>query len=293
VRNLREYFRPASIEEALKLKRDFGECAAYIAGGSDLLVHRPERLEAVIDVRKIGIDAVDLGLDGVSIGGAAKLRDVERLAGQVAGGMLVSAVRETAPWLVRNAATLAGNVANASPAADSVPALVALDARLVLFDGHEEMVPIQDVLLGPHQTSLGDRLVRGIVIAPEAARRSAAFSKLARSKSDIAQVNVAVSISPNGSEAHDVRIVLGAVAPTAMRARHAESLLEGQTPTPEILRAVEAAVREEVSPISDWRASADYRRRAAGVLVRRAVAQAWQNRMRLDSNGDEAANVHG
>jgi probable selenate reductase FAD-binding subunit len=286
MRNLREYFRPASTAEAVQLKASYGASAAYLAGGSDLLVLRSEGLKAAIDVRKAEIDRIETRGDYVYIGGAAKLRDVEKLVGHIAGGMLGQAVRETAPWLVRNAATLAGNVANASPAADSVPALLALDAVLILFDGSEQEVAIQDVLLGPHQTSLGDRLIVALRISSEAARRSGAFIKLARSKSDIAQVNVAVTLRREGESARDVRIAVGAVAPTGIRTMQAEALLEGATPTPDVLRSVATAVCDQVRPISDWRASAEYRRRAVGVLVRRAVQRAWEGSLRETDVGN-------
>jgi carbon-monoxide dehydrogenase medium subunit len=197
--------------------------------------------------------------------------------------MLRSAIRETAPWLIRNAATVAGNIANASPAADSVPALMALDAQLVLLGPEEETATIEDVLVGPHRTTLGHRLIKDIRILPEAQRRRAAFIKFARSKSDICQVNVAVAFLAEGNVVRDVRIALGAVAPTAIRARRAEAMLEGQSVSGDLLAEVEQAVQAEVSPISDWRASEEYRRRMSGVLVRRAIGQALQNS--TDGNG--------
>jgi carbon-monoxide dehydrogenase medium subunit len=117
-------------------------------------------------------------------------------------------------------------------------------------------------------------LIVRILIPTGAASRRAAFIKHSRSKSDIAQVNVAVAFNMDGGIARDVRIALGAVAPTAMRARGTEALLEGERPTPELLSRVQAQVSAEVRPISDWRASADYRRRISGVIARRALERA-------------------
>jgi carbon-monoxide dehydrogenase medium subunit len=275
MRELREYFRPRSAEEAVDIKKRYGPQAVYLGGGSDLLVHRPRHVEAAIDIRHAGIGYVRQEDDAWVIGGGALLRNVEREAGHVAGGMLGAAVRDTAPWLIRNAATLAGNIANASPAADSVPALLALDAELVLLDSQDERVPVGDVLVGPHRTSLGDRLIREIRIPRSAADKRAAFMKHARSKSDIAQVNLAVIATLDDGVVRDVRIALGAVAPVAMRASRAESLLEGQRLSPELLRQMEETVRSEVQPISDWRASEEYRRRMSGVLARRALERIY------------------
>lgn len=269
MRNLKNYYRPSSPEEAVAIKQEQGEKGAYLGGGTDLMVHKHPRIEAVVDIRHAGLGYVRRDGDHFSIGGAALLREAEQGVIELADGMLTEALRETAPWLIRNAATVSGNIANASPAADSVPALMALDAELVVMDGGVSTVRIPDILEGPHRTNLGDKLILEIRI-PASARRGR-FFKHARSKSDIAQVNVAVAASVEGESLHDVRIVLGAVAPTAMRASQAESLAEGQRLSPELLREVERTVREEVRPISDWRAGEAYRRRISGILVRRAL----------------------
>jgi carbon-monoxide dehydrogenase medium subunit len=273
MRELREYFRPSSPEEAVAIKREYGERAAYLGGGSDLLVHRPPQLHAMIDIRHCGLGNIQRENGALVIGGAALLRDAEGPARDVAGGMLAVSLRETAPWLIRNAATVAGNLANASPAADAVPALLAMDAELELLGEGEERVPAGEVLVGPHRTTLGDRLIRAIRIQVRPGQRGA-FIKMARSKSDIAQVNIAVSCTLESGAARNVRIALGAVAPTAIRTTGAEALLEGKEPEPDLLHEVQRAVEEEVSPIDDWRASARYRRRMAGVLARRALESA-------------------
>ncbi len=273
MRDLEEYFRPRSAREAVELKRQFGNEALYLAGGTDVMVHKPSQIRAVIDIAHTGLDFVHSESDCYVIGGCALLRDVERELDQVAGGMMRAAIRETAPWLIRNAATLAGNLANASPAADSVPALIALDAELELLGDHAEIVPVASILQGPHRTSLGDRLIRSIRITRSAGERIGVFIKHSRSKSDIAQVNLALCLRLDGGIMRDVRIVLGAVAPTAMRAYEAEKSLEGQPFDAVRLPELEEAVRAEVRPISDWRASEEYRRRISGVLARRALEQ--------------------
>src|SRR5947209_6548526 len=227
MRNLRHYVRAASSEEAVDIKLRHGEEAVYLAGGTDLLVHRPARVRVAIDIRHAGMDEVASGAEGTTIGGAALLRQVEHGLPSVGGGMLARAVRETAPWLIRNAATLAGNIANASPAADSVPALMVLGARLVLLGEEQEEVPIEDILSAPHRTLLGDRLIQEIRV-PRSLGVRAGFHKLARSASDIALVNAAVALTVDDGVARDVRIALGAVAPTPIRATVAEASLEGR-----------------------------------------------------------------
>lgn len=274
MRNVQEYFRPESAEEAIALKKRFGAEAVYLGGGSDLMVLQPPDVRVAIDIRHAGIGDVVWDGDDLVIGGGALLRTVEQPAAQVAGGMLRDAVRHTAPWLIRNAATLAGNIANASPAADSIPPLMALDAQLELMDGEAGAVPVADVLLAPHRTSLGDNLIGSIRIPSAAGTQRGAFIKLARSESDIALVNVAVVFHWDEGVAREVRIALGAVAPVPMRARETEMLLEGTPLDEDVLAEAERMVRSEVRPISDWRASEEYRRRMCGVLVRRAIVQA-------------------
>jgi probable selenate reductase FAD-binding subunit len=271
MRNLKEYLRPGSAAEAVSLKQQYGSRAVYLAGGSDLLVHRLPEIETAIDIRHADLGYVLDGGDELVIGGAALLRDAEKAVAGLAGNMLTLAFRDTAPWLIRNAATVAGNIANASPAADSVPALLAVDADLLLLGQREERVPLGDILTGPHRTSLGDRLIREIRVPGSVTRRRGRFTKLARSHSDIAQVNVAVSFIEDGGVLRDVRIALGAVAPTAVRAGSAEALVEGRTAADVDPMKIEQAVQEDIAPISDWRASAEYRSRIAGVLVRRAI----------------------
>jgi CO/xanthine dehydrogenase FAD-binding subunit len=278
VKDLQSYFRPSNPEEAVELKREYGERAVYLGGASDLLVHRPPGVVAAIDIRHAGMSHVGWRAGMAIIGGGALLRDVELGLPDVAGGMLRVAVRETAPWLIRNAATLAGNVANASPAADSVPALLALDARLALRGEWQEEIALADVLIGPHSTTLADRLIEEIRIPERSAALRGAFMKFARSKSDIAQVNIAVAFRVEDGRMHDVRVALGAVAPTAVRAPAAEAALEGQTPDDDALRAAGDAVREDISPISDWRASAEFRSRVSSTLLPRAVLMAAADR---------------
>src|SRR5579859_352698 len=189
MRNLKEYVRARSVDEALEIKQRLGPRAAYLAGGTDLLVCRPEEIETVIDIRHSGLRYIRDDEDAFVIGGAALLRDAEQRSGHIAGGMLTKALRDTAPWLIRNTATVAGNIANASPAADSVPALIALDAEIVLSE-NKSRVPIRDIYVGPHRTTLENVLIEEIRIPVEANSLNAHFFKLARSASDIALVNI-------------------------------------------------------------------------------------------------------
>jgi CO/xanthine dehydrogenase FAD-binding subunit len=145
--------------------------------------------------------------------------------------------------------------------------LLALDAEMVLSDGR--VVPLTEFFVAPHRTILENQMVTEIRLYPRGRRGH--YHKQARSKSDIALVDVAVAARVDGNVLSDVRVALACVAPTPIRAPKTEAVLEGQSVTPDLLREIEQLVRTEISPISDWRTSAEYRRHAAGVLVRRGI----------------------
>jgi carbon-monoxide dehydrogenase medium subunit len=269
VTQIREYLRPVSVDEAVAAKNERGDAARYLAGGTDVLVIKPSDVTTVIDVIHLGLDAVEQDNGSITIGSTALLRDIERHPAivRVANGVLTDALRETGPWLIRNQATLIGNVCNASPSADSAPMLLALDAEVRLSDG--KLIPLDQFFVAPHRTVLRNELVVELRIFPR--DREASYTKLARSHSDIALADVAVAARREQGKLHDVRIALGSVAPTPVRARQCEQLLEGQHITDELLNEVTTLVRTEIKPIDDWRTSAEYRSHAVGVLVRRAL----------------------
>jgi len=270
VTRLREYLRPNTVDQALAAKQERGTTARYLAGGTDLVVFKPADVTCAIDITRLDLAGVHTENGALVIGATTLLRDIERhpaVAGITAGALL-EALRETGPWLIRNQATLAGNLCNASPAADSAPMLLALDAELVLSDGR--VIALDRFFVGPHRTILRDELVLELRLHPR--DRAGSYHKQARSKSDIALVDVAVTARRENGRFTEVRVALACVAPTPIRARETEALLEGRAVDEELLSAVERSVRQEIRPIDDWRTTAAYRSHAAGVLTRRAVA---------------------
>ena len=191
---------------------------------------------------------------------------------QARGGDL-QAVRELGSIQVRNRATIVGNVCRASPSADTLPPLIADGAMVSIHGGQgRRSLPLEDFFTGPGKTVLQpDELVTEIVVPAPAPRTGKVYIKHGRRKAmELATVGVAVTLT----EGSDVRIVLGAVAPTPIRAKKAEALLRGRTIDGALIeRAAQAAV-EESRPISNVRASAEYRREMVRVLTRRALMQA-------------------
>jgi carbon-monoxide dehydrogenase medium subunit len=174
-------------------------------------------------------------------------------------------------------ATVGGNLCNASPAADTAPALLVFDARTRLVSGSgTREVPLDEFFTGPGQTVLeSGELLESIRVPQSAEATGSAFLKVARVTADISKVSVAVRLVRKAAKVLECRIAHGAVAPTPRRARRAESaLIEGRLTT----RAIEEAARlaqQEIEPITDVRSTAAYRRQVVGVLVRDAIRRAW------------------
>jgi CO/xanthine dehydrogenase FAD-binding subunit len=200
---------------------------------------------------------------------------------------LAEACASVADPQIRGRATLGGNLCTASPAADSVPALLALGARLLLLsrEGPAQLavrrVDLQDFLRGPGRTDLhrGEVLAQiGLPLSP--AGSASAFVKLGRRRAmAISVANAAAYVEVQDGKFAEVRVALGSVAPTVVRSRTTESALRGQPVTALAGlsdETLQAAVNADISPIDDVRASAAYRRQVAGALVRRALEQALE-----------------
>jgi carbon-monoxide dehydrogenase medium subunit len=275
-----DYHRPTALGEAFRLA---GECpgARYIAGGTDLLVRiraGRERPEALISLGRVeALAGIALG-QSTRIGARATIGDLLRHRELVQSyPLLDQAARPFASAQVRNLATVAGNLCNASPAADMAPVLLALDARVTVEGptGSRE-VALDAFFTGPGLTTLAPgELVTAIVLdAPHDAARSC-FLRQGRVGMDIALTSVAVHYRLVGRRIEHVRIAAGAVAPRPIRLRAVEEFLEGREVTNGHGAALvgEAArlAASEIAPITDIRASAGYRRRLTGTLLARAL----------------------
>ena len=272
--NVDEYVRPSSLEEAVRLLRERGDAAAPIAGGTDLVLEYRPALRCLVDITGLGLEEIRDGPEGIRIGAATTMEAIVRSPGiaALADGILCQAASMCGSWQVRNLATLGGNVANALPAADTPPALLALDARVRWVGDAEREMPLEGFFTGPRKTVLRrGELLTELVIPPPSPGLRGAFIKFGRTNKDIAIVNVAVAVVVEGGRCRLARIALDAIAPTPIRVPEAERLLEARGLGDVVLDDVAAIVSRAVRPISDHRSSAEYRRRLSGILVRRAL----------------------
>lgn len=284
-----EYLRPASIEEACALLAAGDGSVKVLAGGTDVLVQmkqgklQPETLISLRDVPGLSFIRLD-GDGGLSLGAATPLGSVERSPEVIKG---FPAIAEAASWIgsvqVRSRATVGGNLCNAAPSADMAPILIAFGAEAVIADGGaERTVPLEDFFTGPGRTALGPgELLKAIKVPPAPARSFGKYVKAYRSAMDLATVGVGalVVFAPGSARppgvVEDVRLVLGAVAPTPIRAREAERMLTGHTLDEEVIAQASRKAAEEARPITDVRASAEYRTTLVEVLSRRALLAAY------------------
>jgi carbon-monoxide dehydrogenase medium subunit len=278
-----QYHQPKTFDEATTLLRRYNGAANLLAGGTDLLVEMKERLrhcDHVIDLKKIP-EMTSLDYDdqqGLRFGALVTAREIETTPSVCENyPALAQAVRELGSIQVRNRATIVGNICRASPSADTLPPLIAGDARVRLRGSRgERMVALEHFFVGPGRTVLAaDEIVIEIRVPPPRPASGSAYIKFGRRKAmELATVGVAVMLELEGAICRDIRIVLGAVAPTPIRAKRAEDALRGRLIERETIEAVGRHAMSVCRPISNVRASSDYRRAMVGVLTGRAIKQA-------------------
>lgn len=279
-----EYVQPKTIDEALSLLAKHKGEAKLIAGGTDFLPKMKRReIKApkhVIDLKGLpDLDHIKYDeKDGLAIGALATIHAVEASPIiQQKFSVLAQAASSMASTQVRNRGTVAGNICNAVPSADSVPALLTLEARLTLISKEDErIVSIENFFTGPNETVLTDtELLAEIHIPPLPPNSRGVYLKLTPRRSmDLAIVGVAVVVVPEDGVCKDIRIALGAVAPTPIRAKRAEDTIRGQQFTEALIERSAKTAAEESCCIDDHRASAHYRMEMVKALVRRAINQA-------------------
>jgi CO/xanthine dehydrogenase FAD-binding subunit len=273
------YHQPRSREEAAALLAA-DPSARILAGGTDLIVQmRSGRIApgAIVDIKRISAMQAVMGHDGGFTIGAAMpctgLKQSEHLTAAWPG--VVEAANLIGSVQVRNRATMAGNLCNASPAADAVPALIAAGATaLVVGPQGERLVPVEEIPAGPGKTTLAaGEFIAELRLPPRPQGGGDAYLRATpRTEMDIAIVGVGVAlvIGADGI-CTAARVALGAVAPTAILVPEAGAALVGTRVDDTALDAMEKAARAACRPIGDKRGSAEYRTHMAGVLARRGA----------------------
>ena len=273
------FHQPGSVGEAIRMLRKGGSAARIVAGGTDLVVQADRSIRFLVDIKQLGLDFIRRRGNECVIGAATTLTAIEESAMilAIANGILAKAASTCGSIQIRNMATVGGNLANASPAADTATPLLVLEAHLVLASSRgQRKIPLADFFLETHKTAAQGALLIEVVIPtpPRGGRMGWSFQKLGRVEGDIALVSASAGLQlDRAGRCKWGRIALGAVGPTPLRARNAERLLAGQQLETNLIERVSDEVTREVRPVTDVRASAEYRRDMSRVLVRRALRE--------------------
>ncbi len=280
-----EYLRPNSIHEVLALLAEHNGETKIIAGGTDLIIKmRKQQLSPryVINLGHVpGLDDVSYDVAGsLTIGAMTTIRTLEKST-EIARRhpIIAQAAGQLASMAIRNVATVGGNLCNASPSADMVPALICLSATAAISgpDG-ERTVRVEDFITGPGATVLRrGELLTGINVPAVPSNTGAVYLKHSiRGTTDLAVIGVGavIRLEPQSAVCQDAAVVLGAVAPTPLRASKAAGVIKGTVITTAGIKKAGKAASAECQPISDVRASVSYRREMVKVFTRQAIREA-------------------
>lgn len=280
-----DYFEPKTLREAVSLLARHKDKAKVLAGGTDVLVDVKFKEEpaCLVNIKRIpALSYIREESGSVRIGALTPIREIEinALVRQRLPA-LWEAAHQFASLQIRNTATIGGNVCRASPSGEVLAPLLVLGASAhARFPKGEKKLPLVEFFLAPGKTLLGSSgLLREIEIPLPPQRSGSVYLKHAvRGAMDIAMVGVAVLVTADaaGKKASDARIGLGAVAPTPIRAKSAEKLLRGKVMTAHVIDEAARLAAADAKPITDHRASAEYRGWIVEALTRNGLAQAWQ-----------------
>jgi aerobic carbon-monoxide dehydrogenase medium subunit len=279
-----EYLAPQSIQQALEWLNTYRGRARVLAGGTDLYLRLRKGVflpDYVIDLKRVpGLDYIGSNRGGgVQIGPTTLQDDIARSS---LIQQLYPAFAEAALWVgavqTRNRATVVGNLCNASPAADTAPALLSYGAQVKIASAQgERTIPLEEFFVGPGKTALQDNeLVAEIILPAPQPHTGAAFFRRTRTAMDIAVVCGAAMLQLTNGTCENARIALGAVGPTPLRATRAEAALRGQALTDQVIAEASRMASEEARPIDDVRSTAEYRREMVRVLTQRGLRQALE-----------------
>ena len=279
-----EFYQPTTLQEASRLLKDKGDGGRFLAGGTDLVIAMKEKgllPRYIVDLKRVpNLSGIRENADGsTALGALTTMYEIETSPLiKKKFPFLAQSAAEVGSIQIRNRATIGGNMCNATPSADTAPALIALNATAKIAGvAGERTMNLEEFFKGPGRNAMDpEEILTAITIPKTGPHWVGEYIKFSpRDMMDLAYIGVAVAYElGSDKKCTGVRIVLGAVAPTPIRARNAEALLEGQILGEDLATKVGDEAAREAKPISDVRSSADYRRAMVGVMTKRAVLNA-------------------
>jgi CO/xanthine dehydrogenase FAD-binding subunit len=279
-----KYFRPTTVQEALDLLKEYGNDCKIVAGGTDVVIRlrmHALRVKTLIDISRIEeLKELKIEEGKLTVGATYPLMKLSKNE-EVRNSqweILAECAGHVSSTQVRNVATLGGNNVNASPSADTTPALLMLDAIVnAIGPNGKREIPIGEFLVGPGRTSLEQgEIVTGFTFPAQEYTVGAAYYKHAiRGDTDIAIVNVGALIGLDADrKVNKARVVLGAVAPKSLRVSAVEDFLMGKELTDDVIAEAAKLGKDSIKPISDQRATAEYRSEMCEVGLRHMIREA-------------------
>ncbi len=280
-----DYYTPATVAEAVELLSAKGDGGKVLAGGTDLMPQMKERgrhpkyivsIKNIEELRSVSYSASD----GLTVGAGMRMTALQREASVKSNyDVIVQGAELIGSLQTQNLATIGGNVCNAAPSADAVPAFVILDAQATIAGPNgSRTVPLAEVITGPGMTSLApNELLTSLSVASPLPRSAGAYLRhVPRKELDIAVAGVGVYIQLDEAKERvtHARVCLASVAPIPMRAEQAEAALMGQAVTPELIEQAGQVAAGESRPISDQRGSAAFRRQLVKALTVKTLTDA-------------------
>ena len=277
-----EYLAPKTIDEALDLLDKYNDKNIKIlAGGTDLLVKMKTidlKIDYLINIKNIPeLNFVDTN-QGLRIGAVTPLsRIIRKEKVKIKYFALYEGIMSMAAPAIRNMGTMAGNLGNASPAADTVSPLIAYGAEVKLQSKRgERIISVEDFIIGVGETIMKpDELIIEIIIPQINKNTGSAFLKKSRVKADLSKINLAIYLEREDNICKDCKIVFGSVAIKVLRAEKAENLLKGQIVNSELINKAAEKASCEIKPIDDIRSTAEYRIAISKEMLRNGFELAW------------------
>jgi len=282
------YHKPSTLKEACEIKGKLKNKALFLAGGTDILVNlkrgviSPENIISLNSIEELRLHSVDGKNGQTRIGACSTVATLIREKFLLPYSALLAGMSNLGSPIIRNLATIGGNLVTGRPAADISPSIIAYNGKVVLssVSGKRE-VPADEFFMGPGKTALNDdEILTEVVLDNLSSYSGSAYIKLGTRRAlEISLVNVAAFITlqkPDGPIT-GARIVMGAVGPVPLRAKTAENLLIGKKPSKPLFEEAGIAASGDSSPIDDFRGSAEYRRDMVNVLTARALNQALED----------------
>lgn len=271
MRNVKQYFKPTTVEEALKLFQETPGKGQFIGGGTQVAIDRDPSLEYLIDLSYCGLDYIEEKDGYVRIGACATLEDLNEsdLMKSFANGLIREVARWTGSTQLRNGGTVGGSLV---VKADIALALMALDARVVIAGVAERTVPLSDFFTDSGTVLAEGEVIKEVILPVEFRDAAAKALRQSRTRQDVTTVGVAAVLLRENANCKKARITVLPVVSGIARIPDAEALLEGKAVTDDVIQNVANTVSQNMPAVDDFRASADYRKKVIGVYTKRALA---------------------